>query len=267
MAGVGEVYKGRYEVLERISGGQVGQLMRCRDLQTGDDVIVKRLRRHQAEHEREVYERARGVGILPKLLGGFENPGGLGYLVLEYVPGQILGHHIRGEAWPPEQALPVIEELIGGLGSLHRRGCLHLDVHPGNLLIDEGRSVETLRLVDLGTGLVERGDVFERASDLGGTWEYMPPEQFTYPARFDRSSDLYAAAGVAARLLTGRAPFLSGRGSRASYALLHQDRPVLELANVALKEVLERAMAPDPRDRYRTASNLVDAIRGAVGVV
>ncbi len=93
MARVGEVYKGRYKVLERIGGGQVGQIMRCMDRQTGNDVIVKRLRLNQALHERKVYERARGVKMLPRLLSGFENPGGLGYLVVEYIPGKPLGHH------------------------------------------------------------------------------------------------------------------------------------------------------------------------------
>ena len=160
----------------------------------------------------------------------------------------------------------MVLKLIGALGSLHACGCLHLDVHPGNFLIDERRSVEILRLMDLGTALVERGGVLKRASDFGGTWEYMPPEQFIYPATFDPSPDLYAAAGVAARLLTGSAPFLSGRGSRARYGLLHQSRPALDLENVELKEVLERAMSPAPRDRYPSASTLVSAIQGATGV-
>lgn len=127
------------------------------------------------------------------------------YLVMEYVPGTHLSGYARETRPTPRQSATLVAELAGVVGRLHRRGIVHLDIKPQNVLIDEsGRP----RLIDFGLARLRDAWSTPEEGASGGTLSYMAPEQARGEAeRIGPSCDIFALGGVLYFLLTGGPPF------------------------------------------------------------
>jgi serine/threonine protein kinase len=194
---------------------------------------------------------------------------GIAYFVMGHVGGGNLGALLAREPRQPvERVRRLLSEISDALAYAHLRGVIHRDIKPDNILLDgeSGRAMVT----DFGIArAIEAGNRLTLTGIAVGTPTYMSPEQAMGEREIDGRSDIYSLGVLAYQMLTGRVPFAAGN----SMALLMKHvteppRPIAELrADVpkTLREVIERALAKEPEDRWPTAATLRDALTSGDG--
>lgn len=263
-------YWNRYEVdLTPKHLGAFGQLYFGYDPILQRKVAIKKLSSiESAKYEARVMAGYGAHEFLPQVYDFFTF-GTDGYIVMEFIEGQRLGHHLKGRKREKGKAVRITMNILRGLRHLHKKGYLHTDIQPENILIHEDQS-RTVKIVDFSSAVKKNRDGIWKGKPKGGTWEYMPPEQFEKNAILDDSSDVYAAAGVCVYLLTGQAPFLpdfeiTGEDTvdkyRAECKTLHSYILECDLNDKSLKEILIKATHPNRKKRYRSAQELINALR------
>ncbi|MFC4783616.1 protein kinase domain-containing protein [Nocardioides sp. MAHUQ-72] len=198
--------------------------------------------------------------------------GDLLYIAMRYVPGSDLKQILRrGRALSPVQVLHIIDQAARALDHAHRAGLVHRDVKPANILVQRGSDDDPdhVYLADFGiskhalsrTGLTPTGQFM-------GTIDYIAPEQIT-GRDVDGQADIYSLGCVLYESLTGRVPFVKEADAAVIWAHVEeaptppsQLRP--ELGH-AIDDVMSRALAKNPADRYTSGRELVEAARTALG--
>ncbi len=183
------------------------------------------------------------------------------FIVTQYVDGTDLATHIDSRGpMRPQEALRLAAQLARGLGDAHRRGIVHRDVKPGNVLVrDAGTPEAHAYLCDFGVARSEHSDQQQLTAPgaVTGTWAYLAPECLRgEPAT--AASDLYALGCVLWACLTGEVPYA---GTDAEAALAHVNDPIPQLAGDdaltrRLNALVTRVLAKDPADRPADAAAL-----------
>lgn len=185
---------------------------------------------------------------------------GMPYLVVEYVPGKNLADVLEAGKLPVDRALTIAAQLADGLTAVHACGLLHRDLKPSNVMVgDDGMP----RLVDF--GLATRfGD--ESLRRISGTLAYMAPEQARGESeRIDPRSDVFGLGAVLYAMLTGRAPYQGD--SRDALWKAAKDgevtppRRLVPAIPAAVEDVVMKALAKDPSQRFSSAGALRDAFQ------
>lgn len=224
-------------------------------------VVVKRLRSshpvasQRLEREAAVVGRLRHDNIVP-LLGFAEGSS----LIYAYCPGVSLESALDRGPLRPRRAMKIAHDVLDALSYAHAQGVIHHDVKPANILVKGERALLTDFgfAKDLGLTAITAPDM------LLGTPSFMAPEQFK-GVRTDHRSDLYATGAVIYHMLTGAPPY----GSQVVRWLAGDDRVPLEPlpeGTAAYSEVLLRALARDPDDRFASADEFRQAL-AAVSLV
>ena len=187
-------------------------------------------------------------------------------IVMELVQGTTLRQLLDERKWlEPAQAVSIVAKVADALETAHRNGIVHRDVKPGNILLsNDGRVL----VADF--GIAKAGTDLTTANTTLGTAKYLAPEQVEGSA-VDARSDVYALGIVLYDTLCGRPPFAGDSEAATALARLHQEplRPRNVRAGVSkpLEDVVLRAMARDPANRYASAgafrAALLDAERGS----
>ncbi len=189
------------------------------------------------------------------------------YLVMEFVDGADLGtmierYAVDGELIPHDDVIQVARSVAQALDYAHRNGVLHLDIKPGNILME--RSGRVL-LSDFSVPL---GDKQKQAGMVLGTLHYMSPEQIQSPHQVTERSDLYSLGIMLYELLTGTVPF--DDPSPVTVALQHINlappppRKINPNLNPATERVLLKAIEKNPLRRYPTGEALVNDLEDAL---
>ena len=192
---------------------------------------------------------------------------GLLYLAMQFVAGTDLRRLLELEG-PLEatRALNVLAHVAGALDAAHAHGMVHRDVKPGNVLVDIDRAYLgdfglTMRL-DATSGLTGVGQIV-------GTVDYLAPEQIE-GARVDGRTDLYALACVAYECLAGRPPHAKESDIAVLFAHVREEPPRLSaLVNdirESVDEVMSKALAKDPADRYSSCREFIFELAMELGV-
>src|SRR5262249_48983415 len=184
---------------------------------------------------------------------------GVLFIAMRFVQGRDVGTLIdRTGPLPPARATDIIAQVASALDAAHARGLVHRDVKPANMLLDESTGDDRqdhVYLSDVGlinqslphTGITSQGQVL-------GPLDYMAPEQIEGRAG-DGRTDLYALACAAFELLSGAPPFKRDGRLAVVWAQLSEPPPPLTARRAglpsAIDDVLARAMAKSPADRYR----------------
>ncbi len=197
--------------------------------------------------------------------------GGRLYISMRYVRGRDLGAVLAQEgALSPERALAILGSVADALDAAHAAGLVHRDVKPANVLIEDGPGQEAERVYLTDFGLTKRVDVesgLTRAGIFVGTPDYASPEQCA-GKRVDARTDVYSLACVLYECLTGDTPFPRDSGAQVMAAHLLEAPPRASTARAglpsALDDVLLKALAKDPEQRFDTCSEMVDAARAAL---
>ena len=193
----------------------------------------------------------------------------LPYMTMRLVRGPDLGRQLRiGGPLEPEVAASVVAMVADALETAHESGLVHRDIKPANILLERrGRELRAL-LADFGLARLAEVTGLTTTGSWLGTVDYAAPETLAgEPA--SASADIYALGAVLHAALTGRPPF--SRETAAAVIWAHAHEPPPRIAEIehpaidALNDVIARAMAKTPAERFSDAGELADAVRAAAG--
>jgi eukaryotic-like serine/threonine-protein kinase len=191
------------------------------------------------------------------------------YLVLEWVEGRPLREILHREGrLPIDRAVRIAVEISHALEYVHSMGVVHRDLKPENVFVDEH---DWIKLIDFGIASKQGGRrlTFGKLSQLTGTVDYMAPEQVR-GKRGDARTDVYALGAMLYEMLTGEAPFAGDHAMAAMNRRLREEAPQARQINPAipawLDEIVQRALARDPDDRYRSARDMAWELEHPEGV-
>jgi serine/threonine-protein kinase len=194
---------------------------------------------------------------------------GVLYVTMRYVEGIDLGALLaRESALEPARAVGIVAQVAGALDEAHRRGLVHRDVKPTNVLIAQRNGSEYAFLTDFGLTKRPEGDAgLTKPGFAMGTADYMSPEQ-ARGADVDGRADIYALGCVLFKSLTGVVPFDRGSDLEKMWAHVNDEPPSLLDARPELPRALDaavrRAMAKDRDERHATAQEFADAALAAI---
>lgn len=260
---------GEYLLLERIGAGGMGEVFRAEHRTMNRQVALKILSRSIADRpdllERFFHEiRAVAKLMHPNIVTAFDagSAGGVHYLVMELVEGELLSRRIgRDGPLPVPVAAELLAQAARGLEYAHRVGIIHRDIKPSNLMLSTNG---TLKILDFGLAQLERPpQLSDHNRVFMGTVEYMSPEQVEHPDKVDARSDLYSLGATLFFWLTGR-PMFTGEQMQVAMAQLRQPPPNLYEVrgdiDLRMDAIFQRLVAKSPLDRFATATALLDAL-------
>lgn len=187
------------------------------------------------------------------------------YIEMEFVEGQSLEGMLERGALPLEQALDLLEQILGALAFLHDQGIRHRDIKPANVLV---KTTGVAKLVDFGLAVETDGERFTQANMTFGTVSYAPPE-WIRPDRLEPHLwDIYATGVMAYEMLTGEVAFpVSGQGSARQQAMqvivAKQDHPALDPGedfDDSLRDIIRRMTHPRKQERPQDAREVLEAL-------
>ena len=261
------IVDGRYRITSRIGTGGMADVYCAHDEHLGRDVALKMLHRRFAQ-DQEFVERFRreasaaaglqhGNVVAVYDRGEFD---GTYYIAMEFLRGRTLKDLITQES-PLDQtrALDITVQILRAAGFGHRRGVIHRDFKPQNVIIDDE---DRVKVTDFGIARAGASEITETGSIMG-TAQYLSPEQ-AQGTSAEEASDLYSIGVMLFEMVTGQLPF-DGE-SAVAVALRHLTEPpppVHQLrpdVHPALEAVILQALAKDPRQRFQDADSFIAAL-------
>ena len=261
----------RYEVTRMIGAGGMASIWAAKDTLLRRDVAIKVLAEQFAEQPKfvERFEReARTAASLsghPHVVTIYDvgEHHGRSFIVMEHLAGGTFAERMRAGRPSRADVLRWLGEAASALDFAHLKGVVHRDVKPRNLLFD---GLGRLVVADFGIARAVFEDQLTASGELLGTAAYISPEQ-TAGEPATPASDRYALAVVAYEALTGGLPFGTGTLVELAARRTQMDPPRASERSPdlppAVDDVLLRGLAPDPAERWDTASGLVDALAQA----
>jgi eukaryotic-like serine/threonine-protein kinase len=261
------IIDGRYRVISRVGSGGMADVYLAQDQLLGREVAVKVLHQHFAE-DQEFVERFRreasSAAALshPNIVGIFDRGewNGTYYIAMEYVAGRTLKSIVREEgALDPSQAIDIVVQILRAAQFAHRRGVIHRDLKPHNVILDEEGRV---RVTDFGIARAGASDMTLTGSIMG-TAQYLSPEQ-AQGYSVSETSDIYSVGVILYELLTGAVPFEGESAVAIAFKQVSAEpRPPSDLnpsVPAGLDAIVLRALAKDPAQRYANAGELIAAL-------
>ncbi len=196
---------------------------------------------------------------------------GWAYLVMEWLDGRTLFDELKDHgSLSIERASKLLDQICGAVEHAHSKSVIHRDLKPGNImLVSDEHEEETIRILDFGIAKVLDATLGTN-TQVAGTYYYTSPEQLTKGAAIDRRADIYSLGIVLYQMLTGEKPF--DADSMPEMIKLHCEaspRPLREVKPEipqAIEDVVLKALAKKPADRYQSATELARAFRSAANI-
>ena len=265
-----QVVGGRYRVVRKLGGGGMADVYLCEDLTLGRNVAIKVLLQRYLNDptfvERFRREAKAAAGLNQQNLVSIYDWGevdGTYYIAMEYVEGETLKDLIRRRGrLSGNESVAVTLQLLAAVDFAHRSGIVHRDIKPQNVMLDQAGTVKVMDF-----GIARAGDSgMTEAGSILGTAQYLAPEQAKgYPV--DERSDLYSVGVCLYEMLTGTVPFKGD--SAVTVALKHVNEAPVEPSELVpgmpyvLNQIVLKAMAKDPADRYQSAAEFARDLRAA----
>jgi serine/threonine protein kinase/predicted Zn-dependent protease len=265
----GQVFAGRYEVIEELGRGGMGRVYRVKDTQIKEEIALKLLKPEIAADEGMIERFRNELKIARKIthkhvcrMHDINQEEGTPYITMEYVEGEDLKSVIKSKVKLAEkEAIAVAEQVCEGLAEAHELGVVHRDLKPQNIMIDEkGRA----RIMDFGIARSVEAPGVTQTGMIIGTPDYISPEQ-AEGKEADHRSDIYAMGVILFEMVTGSVPF---QGDTAlSVALKHKSQYPMDprKLNPDVSESMSRlilvCLEKDKERRYQSAGELLDDLR------
>jgi serine/threonine-protein kinase len=276
----GEVLDGKYQIERMLGEGGMGAVAKATHMLRRAPVALKfmspAVMSLGGAVERFINEGVAASQIdsdhVVKVFDVGQLKSGAPYLVMEYLEGIDLSDLLAREGTPGltiARAVHFILQALRGLQVAHAAGIVHRDMKPSNIfVITKDGEPDFVKLVDFGISKVQQpgGGNITRTNSALGTPLYMSPEQARSPRDVDLRSDLYSVGVILYELLTGRTPFHSDTGefTEILFKIFTQDPPPIKSLRAdlpdPLADVIHRALARDPKDRFSTTTEMGDAL-------
>ncbi|MGE5412961.1 MAG: serine/threonine-protein kinase, partial [Syntrophomonadaceae bacterium] len=276
----GEVLDGKYEVLDKIGEGGMGEVWRVRHIHLDEIRIIKMTKPDPAgggAAARRFQEEARLATLVrhPNVAALYDfsrQADGSYYMVWEYIDGVTLEAWLRRRGrLAPALALDVARQVLAGLSEIHAQGIVHRDLSPDNIMLRETPSGVRAKIIDLG---IAKRVAAESLAMTGtglflGKLKYCSPEQAgALPSEtpIDARSDIYSFGAVLYEMLSGKPLFESSTPEGYLGKHLHAPPPPLEVPDLpeasarTLSGIVARTLEKKRERRYSTARELSDAL-------
>lgn len=261
---IGKRIGDRYEVLSYIGGGGMSRVYLAHDIILGRDVAIKVLN-YDFSNEEELRRRFRREALSatslthPNIVDIFDvgEDENIHYLVMEYIEGKTLKEFIAQKGpLTPEEALPIMQQLVSAISNAHDNGIIHRDIKPQNVLMDREGNV---KITDFGIAMALSSTMHTKTNSVLGTVHYLSPEQ-ARGSLITKKSDIYSLGIVFYELLTGELPFTGE--SAVSIVLKHLQEETPSVRDLfpsipqSVENVILKATAKDTYARYRSADEM-----------
>jgi serine/threonine protein kinase len=268
----GQIF-GHYKLLEILGTGGMSLVYRAHQTNIDRDVAIKIMApalssqesfARRFKQEAEVFAKLEHPHIVP--IYDYDQHEKYLYLVLRLIPGGSLTERLtkEGNKFPLSLAAKIVEQVADGLAYAHENKIVHRDLKPGNILLDND---DNAYIMDFGIAKVVTETKGGAMSALLGTPAYIAPEQWQ-SGIIDFRADIYSLGVVVYRMLTGELPFSSTSPFYLMYSHLHESTPLPSHHNSsispALDDVVLKALAKRPDERYQSVQEFARAFRKAV---
>lgn len=283
---IGSTLDGKYEVLDHLGGGGMGEVYLVHHVHLEEKRVVKILRPDRMgdqDAQKRFLREARFATKIqhPNVAILFDysrlEDGGF-YMVWEHIEGEEIGERLeRAGPFPLREAVQLGIQALRGLEAIHGAGMIHRDISPDNLMLTEdSRGRPRLKIIDLGLAKnLEPDPNYEVTQDgvFMGKLLYCAPEQagVVKGETLDHRTDLYSFSLVLYEMVTGRRPFEAGNPQGAIFKRLSEEplsmvgrNPDVEVPP-ALDEVVRKGLARERDDRYSSAIEYLDALDDLTG--
>ena len=267
---MGETILGnRYEVIRKIGDGGMAFVYEAKDRLLNRIVAVKVLRPEFVDDEEflaKFKREAEAVANIshPNIVNVYDVgcDGKVNYIVMEYVDGQNLKEIIKNEGTLDEYtALDITKQIAKALGAAHKKGVIHRDIKPHNILISsEGRNV---KVADFGIAKAATNSTMTNIGSIIGSVHYFSPEQAKGKS-VKNNADLYSLGIVLYEMLLGKVPFKGD--SPISIALQHINEDIEfsseEKTKIpqSIRTLIKKLTEKDPDDRYQSSEEVIEDI-------
>jgi eukaryotic-like serine/threonine-protein kinase len=272
-----------YQMIKLLGRGGMGCVMLARDEKTGQSVAIKSLLPEVAVTEVSLRRFMREIQVAaaldhPNIVRFLESGtnNGTVYLVTEYVEGSDAARlaDAQGGRLPFREAIDIVAQSLDALAYAHNKGYIHRDIKESNILISGTTPNYVAKLTDFGLAksFTQSGmSGITMAGDMAGTFAYMPPEQIRDFRNVRPTSDIYAIGMTAYSLLAGDTALdLGAHNDIAGTVKAIFEGKIIPLRDRAadvpqkVAEVIERALAKDPADRWQSAAAMRTALMHSV---
>lgn len=279
---IGQVVDGKYRIVRLLGQGAMGAVFEGENTRIKRRVAIKVLHSSVAEKkdlvdrfEREAQAAGRiGSEHIVDILDLGELPDGARYLVMEYLEGESLGDRIKSSVRiPPALLLPMIRQLLVGLGAAHQAGIVHRDLKPDNVYLakEVAGHRDFIKVLDFGVSKFSVLNTEEaRMTATGavmGTPYYMSPEQ-AKGAPIDRRSDVFSIGILLWEMITTTRLFRAENDLATLQLIINQPikKPSLERPDCPqeLERIVLKALSQDVSKRYQTANELAQDLEDLV---
>jgi sigma-B regulation protein RsbU (phosphoserine phosphatase) len=270
---------GMFEIRSEIGKGAMGTVYSGRDTVSGREVAIKTMILASDSNESKSGEAEERFLREARILTWLDHPGivtiydvghenGTAYIAMEFLKGVELSRHINADSLlPVKTTLDIIARIADALDYAHEQGVIHRDVKPGNFMYDQATGI--VKLTDFGISKLEDCTKTRVGIVLGSPF-YMSPEQ-VFATGVTGRSDIFALGTSLYQMLSGAYPFNGEAGPTVMYRIVKD--PHVDIKSVrpdlpaSVCEVINRALAKKPDDRYQRASEMAEAIRCCLAVI
>lgn len=270
---------GPYEIVEQAGAGGMGEVYKAKDIRLGRIVAVKVISGLTAKNPdlRQRFEReAKAISSLNHphicILYDVGQQDGQNYLVMEYLEGETLSGRLRQGAMGTDELLKYAIQIADALDKAHRKGLVHRDLKPGNVMITK----DGAKLLDFGlaklkvSGGIVEGTVETKTTPLTGegtiigTLQYMSPEQLE-GKEADARSDIFSFGTVLYEMATGKKAFQgSSQASLIASIMKEEPRSISQIQPMSppmLERVIKQCLEKDPDQRWQSSGDLKRALQ------
>lgn len=264
----GKTLGGRYELLDVVGEGGMSVVYQARD-NILDRIVAVKILKDEFSKDQGFVEKFRTEALSvarishPNIVNIFDVgvQDGTYYIVMEYVDGHTLKQLIRQSApLPVEKAIDIAIMICDGVHHAHEKGIIHRDIKPHNVLITEQGMV---KVADFGIAQAVSAGTITYGNNIVGSVHYFSPEQ-AKGEPINRTTDIYSIGCIMYEMVTGKVPFNADSPITIALRHINEDSPSARALNpevpAALENLIHKAMAKQPGQRYQTAHEMRNAL-------